>query len=215
MITGKTDSERLRDDPPVDAATGGTATKAGDRPVPDPEAELPLDVVFDILKNQRRRLVLRYLIEVTPTTTLSDLAEHIAALENGKSEDSLTSSERKRVYVCLYQCHLPKLDDAGVVEFENDRGTVELAGNTDQLTPYLDLGEDDPMTEWPKYYAVLAVIGGGLFVAQQLLYPSPVLSGVIMGVLMGLFINLALEHAYNRGILSSGGDRPVGDAEPT
>ena len=79
------------------------------------------DVLFDILKNERRRRALEYLRE-EPTTTLSDLAEHVAALENDKSVRELTSSERKRVYVGLYQCHLPKMADAGVIQWSTDTG---------------------------------------------------------------------------------------------
>ncbi|MFB6358651.1 MAG: hypothetical protein ABEJ96_06540, partial [Thiohalorhabdaceae bacterium] len=52
---------------------------------------------------------------------LGDLAEHIASIENDKPEVALSSTERKRVYVALYQCHLPKMDDIGVIDFDEDR----------------------------------------------------------------------------------------------
>mgnify|MGYP000598569648 CR=1 FL=1 len=40
--------------------------------------ELPLDQVFEILKNQRRREVLAYLRESETEVTLGEVAEHIA-----------------------------------------------------------------------------------------------------------------------------------------
>ena len=108
------------------------------------------DVIFDILKNERRRRTLEFLRE-EPTTTLSDLAEHVAALENDKSVRELTSSERKRVYVGLYQCHLPKMADAGVIDHDRSRGTVELREATSPYFVYLDIepgdgGDDDEGT---------------------------------------------------------------------
>ena len=129
--------------------------------------EVQLDVIFDILKNQRRRHVLRYLRE-HETTTLSDLAEHVAALENDKDVRELTSSERKRVYVGLYQCHLPRMSDAGVIEFDSDRGRIELRDTADQLDEYLDV-DDGPARPWHLYQLGLAVAGGATYVGSALL----------------------------------------------
>jgi len=103
------------------------------------EAELPLDQVFEILKNSRRRQTLHYLLQNGGEGTLSELAEHIAALENDVEVRAITSSQRKRVYVGLYQCHLPKMDDMNIVDFEKNRGTVEIAANAKRLEPYLSL----------------------------------------------------------------------------
>ena len=122
----------------------GTSDVATDAPA-EPVAHSK-DVIFDILKNERRRRTLEFLRE-EPTTTLSDLAEHVAALENDKTVRELTSSERKRVYVGLYQCHLPKMADAGVIDHDRSRGTVELRDETSPYYVYLDIepggGEDD------------------------------------------------------------------------
>lgn len=164
---------------------------------PDP-AELPLDVVFGILKNSRRRLVLRYLVETSSRTTLSDLAEYIAGIENDKPRRALNSAERKRVYVALYQCHLPKMDDTGIIDFENNRGTVELADHAEQLCQYLDVEGDDSASNWPKYYLALAGVGSLIFIAQRLLVPANALSGLIIGLFLSLVVILALGHANGR-----------------
>lgn len=105
--------------------------------------ELPLDVIFEIIKNERRRRVLEYLDETDEeTVALGDLAEHIAALENGTTERALSAQQRKRVYVGLYQCHLPKMMESGIVEFDKNRGTIAVGPNVDQLGPYLDVDTD-------------------------------------------------------------------------
>lgn len=103
----------------------------------DRDTSLGLDEVFELLKNQRRRRVLRYLAEADDDrSTLSDLAEHVAGLENDVDPALLNSTQRKRTYVALYQTHLPKLDSYGVIDYDQNRGTVVLA-DTSQLEPYL------------------------------------------------------------------------------
>jgi len=175
-----------------------TEVSTPDKPEPDDD-ELPLDVVFGILKNRRRRLVLQYLVDVSETSTLGHLAEYIAGIENEKPEEALTSSERKRVYVALYQSHFPKMDDVGVIDFESNRGTVELADNVEQFTRYLNGDEETSERDWITYYAMLVAAGGALFVTQQLLFPADVFSGVIIGVLIGLCNVPAMEYALGRG----------------
>jgi len=113
----------------------------GDRP-DKVEQELALDIIFEIIGNSRRRLVLQCLDESDEETLeLSDLSEHIAAIENDTTEEALSAQQRKRVYVGLYQCHLPKMASSGVVEFDKNRGTVSEGPNAEQLDPYLDVGE--------------------------------------------------------------------------
>jgi len=110
-------------------------------------SDIPLDVVFDLLSNSRRRHVLRYLLTESASTTLGDLAEYIAGIENDKPEQALSSAERKRVYISLYQSHLPKMDEAGVISFENDRKTVELTENAGAVTRFLPENTGNEPTE--------------------------------------------------------------------
>lgn len=82
------------------------------------EPELDIDLVFSLLGTSRRRAVIRYLEAEPLPVEIGDLANHIAAHEYGKSVEDITSDERKRVYVSLYQCHLPKMANAGVIRYE-------------------------------------------------------------------------------------------------
>lgn len=107
-------------------------------------SELTTDETFELLKNARRRAVIRYLLQNNGHAQLSELAEHIAAAENGISVHELSSDQRKRVYIGLYQCHLPKMDTLGVVEYNKNRGIVELQDSVTQLLPYLETDTEDP-----------------------------------------------------------------------
>jgi len=137
----------------------GKSTESVDETSED-EEELPLDAVFEILKNERRRRTLWYLKEHDQPVTLSDLAEHIAALENDTTVARLNSKERKRAYVGLYQCHLPKMDELGAIEFNRSRGLIEMGNCSEQLFKYLET--DEPGRNWAGYYLGLAGISGSL-----------------------------------------------------
>lgn len=101
------------------------------------DGRLPSDQLFHLLANRRRRAVLYYLREHDETVSMRDLAERIAAWEHGTTIRTLGSSERQRVYISLYQNHLPKLDDHGVIEYDQSRGTVERTERADQLDRYI------------------------------------------------------------------------------
>jgi hypothetical protein len=120
------------------------------------EGEITLDDTFDILRNSRRREVLVYLAGTDDdTATLSELAEHVAAKENDIDRDQLTSEQRKRVYIGLYQCHLPKMDDLGVVDYDQDRGTVALQNGPKLLSYLPDTEEETEDSRASLYGAVL------------------------------------------------------------
>jgi len=81
--------------------------------------------IHELFSNDRRRLIISYLVrDADGNATLSDLAEYVACVENGVDRCELSGSQRKRVYIALYQGHLPKLADAGVIQWDPDRGTA-------------------------------------------------------------------------------------------
>lgn len=127
---------------------------------------LSQDVVFDLLSSPRRRFVLYYLRQVDSRVELGDLADELAAWENDTEVDNLTSQQRKRVYVSLYQTHIPKLYDAGIVNYDRENGIVELASEANQLSAYLAVDEND--IPWQLYYLAIAAVSAVAFVAVWL-----------------------------------------------
>lgn len=125
---------------------------------------LSLDVIFEILHVSRRRDVLTYLETHDGSSSLDELAEFIAAKENDIEEWELSSSQRKRVYIGLYQCHLPKMDEAGIIDYNQPRGLVELKPTAAQLYPYLYLepmkaDESEESEESNPVKRVLSLLG--------------------------------------------------------
>lgn len=122
-----------------EGATGAAVDRSNEADRSTESHTVPKDVVFGLLSAERRRLVLQYLADEGGESTLSDLAEFIASLENDKPVSALSSAERKRVYISLYQGHLPKMDDAKVLEYDQSRGHVELREEAAALYAHLEV----------------------------------------------------------------------------
>jgi hypothetical protein len=124
-------------------------------------SDLTKGEIFDLLKNRRRRTVIRYLRENDGYAELNDLAEYIAAKENDIEIRQLSSDQRKRVYIGLYQCHLPKMDSLGVIDYNKDRGNIELQASVSQLLEYMDLDQNDSeeAADPDRAWAIPAVAG--------------------------------------------------------
>jgi len=159
------------------------------------EATLSKDDLFELLKNPRRRAVLRFLESTDGNATLSELAEHIAAQENDIEVQQLNAYQRKRVYVALYQCHLPKMDDADIVDYDQDRGDIELREEADQLLTYLD-SDDDAETDWSRRYIALSAGGGTFAAAVQFVDVAFVVRTGLTLAVLALFLGVSLLHTY-------------------
>lgn len=163
--------------------TGGVETTTQRR-----TEALPIDIIFSVLQNQRRRLVLAAVEEQNGSTTLGELAEYIAGIENDKPSAALNAQERKRVYIGLYQCHLPKMADADAIQFDQHRGTVERGPTAEQFHEYLD--RDSASTDaWKLYYSMLA--GSSLFGFCLATVLFTTVSGIVYGLVLLLLLVLA------------------------
>jgi hypothetical protein len=120
-----------------EADTAGTADADSEVAIEDTDSDIEMDQVFGILKNKRRRYVLKYLSTAEDVITLSELAEQIAAWECDKEVSQITSQERKRVYVGLYQCHLPKMADVRAISYNKQRGKIERGQHFELFERYL------------------------------------------------------------------------------
>jgi predicted transcriptional regulator len=125
--------------------------------------ELSRDEVFDLLANTRRRFALHYLHSVEGAADLRDMAARVAAWEYGRAVDELTADQRKRVYTSLQQTHLRKLDDAGIVDFDDEAARVHPTETTDDIEVYLEVvpGRAFP---WREYYLGLGAVASALVI---------------------------------------------------
>jgi len=124
----------------------------------DPASRLALssDAVYDALADKRRRYALHYLKQRSEPVTVRELAEQVAAWENEKEIAELTSQERKRVYIALYQSHLSTLDGEGLVDYDEDAGTVTQTDAFAGSDLYLEVVPQESVP-WSLFYLGLAV----------------------------------------------------------
>lgn len=169
--------------------------EANDQQESEPGAEtFTIDERFEILKNNRRRVVLQYLQEADGTVKLSNLADHVTAVENETDVNSITSSERKRVYVGLYQFHLPKMSKMGVIDYDQDRGDISL---TERGANLYQKHENRSEKRRPWHLAYLAVVGiGVLGILITLLAQQWIVAVGLMATQTFVLGTIALAHLY-------------------
>jgi len=128
------------------------------------EASLSEDEIFEVLSNRRRRYTLHVLHQHRDhRADLSTVSREVAACETDKQVPEVDGQERKRVYTSLQQFHLPKMEERGIVEFDDNEGVIQLGEAAEDLDIYLEVteGRDPP---WSVYYLGLAGICAALVV---------------------------------------------------
>lgn len=175
---------------------------ARENPTSEPAADrtgrgsLSNDTVFETLSNERRRHVVRYLLDRRSTVALGELARELAARENDKRPDAVTSEERRRVYNALQQLHLPKMDEHDLVSFDTARGTIAPTSRLAHVERYLDADDGRP---WYGCYFALGIVCEFVAVATvfrgPLAHPAP--NGVVAVVTSALFLGLATTHLWS------------------
>ncbi|MFC7226408.1 hypothetical protein N0B31_03255 [Salinirubellus salinus] len=163
---------------------------------------------FELLSNHRRRYTWHHCKRVEDAVPLGDLAEQVAAWENGKSVAEITSAERKRVYTSLQQTHLPKLDDADVVQFED--GVVELGERADELEVYVDVVDGDDIP-WSEYYLGLTAVSSALLAGVWL---TGATEGLVSGLGWAAIVVLAFAFSALAHLLTDRERRLGTDALP-
>lgn len=166
---------------------------------PDESQELNKDDVFHLLQTNRRRESIRYLLdhEDEGAIRMRDIAEHVAAKEHDTTVSQLTSTQRQRVYIPLYQLHLPKLDKKGIIEYDKPRGIVHSGDRLEEIRPYLEAQplhreSEQPVrasafsdTALPRYHLIALSISLGLLGAtggDLLAIPGLFLAAIITGL---------------------------------
>lgn len=132
-LSGVGDGERRRGEGTADEGNPETPTSDEER------QELTEDRLYALLSARRRRDLLRYLEESDGEAPLS-AATRAVAQAGGVAPDA-DASEYKKVYVSLYQTHVPALAEAGVVEYDGDSRVVRLTPVAAPMFVHLHLDE--------------------------------------------------------------------------
>lgn len=175
--------------------------------------ELTEQEVFSVLSNRRRRFALHALCQQGDAAELGWLAKRVAAWEQGVPPAEVASDARKSCYVSLQQSHLPRMDEAGVIEFDKRAGTVHPTPSARELDIYLEVvpGQEIP---WHGYYlglgAVSAALLSALWVDAAPFTMLPDLAWIAF-VVVALVVSAAVHTYLARG-QKLGGDGPPPEA---
>ncbi|WP_435158585.1 DUF7344 domain-containing protein [Haladaptatus sp. DFWS20] len=100
--------------------------------------ELTASDLHNLLAVERRRLVLDILTGINTTVELKELAREVVEREDGI--DATDEDIMERVMIGLQHNHLPRLDDAGLVDYDPDSHTVDPTRLSNyQLEDYLTI----------------------------------------------------------------------------
>lgn len=120
-------------------------------------SQLSQDTAFDLLSSSRRRFIIRQLRSESSGIDLQTLAANLASKEADIDQAELTAQQRKRTYVSLYQTHIPKLAEVGVVRYDADAGVVYPDSKLGSLEQYLDQTAD--RSKWIRLHMGITVAG--------------------------------------------------------
>lgn len=146
------------------------------------EAELTESTIHDVLRNDRRRLVIEALRDGEGSEELSDLAEAVAARESGTEPPP--TNKRQSVYVSLHQTHLPKLDSLDVVEYDDDRRNVALLDRVEEIEVYMEVVPRYGLS-WGEFYFGWGLLG--LLAVLAVRIDVPVVSTFSAATVAGVF----------------------------
>lgn len=165
----------------------------------DPDREPPpREEIFDVLSNERRQCILHYLRQQDDRRVdLRELVDYVTAWENDTTTEAIGTDQRKRVYTALRQSHLPRLEKAGLVEYEHRRGQVELTEQARRAQMYLEYVPENDIP-WNEFYLGLSAFGAALVAATWIgVFPFVALSGdIVAALLVALFAVSAAVHTY-------------------
>ena len=120
-----------------DDRTAGGSTESEEGGGVGPAA--PSRDVAGVLASERRRAVLRHLQTTDGEASLVELGSAVFATE--RSADA-SAARRRRVELSLHHVHLPKLEEAGVLEYDRTEKTARLRPDVGPLLESLPLEWD-------------------------------------------------------------------------
>jgi hypothetical protein len=108
---------------------------------------LESDIFLGIVNNQRRRDVLRCLVEADKALSLREIVDLIADQEKG--------SKKKSIYASLLQTHLPAMKKANIVSYDRRHSCIQLTELGKRCEYYMEVIDKDEIP-WHLYYLTLS-----------------------------------------------------------
>lgn len=102
-----------------------------------------LDMILGCLADERRRTLIECLSDESMPLELELLVQRVAEREEGGPIDTVASTTIQDIATVLSHAHLPKLDDADILEVDNERKLVQKGGNFVDAKSILVVAKDN------------------------------------------------------------------------
>ncbi|MFC6826274.1 DUF7344 domain-containing protein [Halopelagius fulvigenes] len=102
------------------------------------------DTILDLCEDKHRRIVLAVLAEQQRSLTMDDLTKMVVKHDHQTPLTEISGEIVTRIKIGLRHAHIPKLEEAGLVDYDSDRQLVEPTAEFDRVEPHLSaiLGAD-------------------------------------------------------------------------
>ncbi|WP_049912606.1 DUF7344 domain-containing protein [Natrialba hulunbeirensis] len=113
------------------------------------ESPIPFDTVLDLCGDEHRRIILAVLAAEQRSLMVNDLRSTILTHNHHMPVTDASEEVLTEIQSSLHHTHIPKLESAGIIEYDSERQLVEPTEQFDQLQPHLSaiLGTDPNLDE--------------------------------------------------------------------
>lgn len=114
--------------------------------VQEADSTVSASELFELLAQPGNRYTLAYLSRAEGGVPYEDLVEYV--VDKGGTPEGLSTAEfRNQVATRLVHSNLPKLDDAGLIEYDPTDKMIRSTEATDIAVPYLELAMEQFSTD--------------------------------------------------------------------
>lgn len=164
---------------------------------------LSTDEKYAILSNRRRRIAIRTLHNNQGRLAVRELAEVIVADEKDMDPSQVSYEEQRGVYHTLIRTHLPRLEKAGLVNYDPDENTISPGEQLDEMARILESRENKTIVwslesrgakriSWSSYYLLLSILWLGIVTASGIgIFPFSALQPLGWGVVFVFITSLS------------------------
>lgn len=100
-----------------------------------------LDRIFGLMSKERRRYALYYLDQQDGPVPVDEVAEQIAEWESNPGSVSIPEETFDEIEVELHHVDLPKASEAAYIQYDAEKGIVELTGAPPEFTAIISVAE--------------------------------------------------------------------------
>jgi len=103
------------------------------------EQRIATETALELLTNQQRQQILRQVADTPDGTTVDQLTQHLRGADSLQPDGNGSVDHRG---IELHHIHLPKLQEANVIEYDTDHGTVHRGREFQDVLALLTVIDD-------------------------------------------------------------------------